>query len=244
LAARWKTAILDLPVVGPLAWRAKLYADLVRGEPRRSIALLQLHRPDGLFQPFAETKPDRYPEIFAFVRDAVGDGPQRRLLSFGCSTGEEVVSLRRYFPQAHITGIDLNPHNIAKARKTADPQMSFAVGATVASEDRFDAVFAMAVFRHGRLGSRPPRCDRLIRFEDFENTVSALARALRPGGLLAIAHANFRFCDTAAAAAFSPALSLTHQPAWRATPVYGRDNRLCAAARDDGVYRKNDGPTA
>lgn len=244
MAARWKTAILNLPVLGPLAWRTKLYADLARGEPRRSIALLQLRRPDGLFQPFADTRPDRYPEIFAFVRDTLGDGPERALLSFGCSTGEEAASLRHYFPQARITGIDVNPHNIAKARKIADPRMQFEVGSTVEGENTFDAVFAMAVFRHGRLGSRPRSCAHLIRFDAFERSIAALARAVKPGGLFAIIHANFRFSDTEAAAGFAPVLSLTHVPAWQKTPLYGRDNLLTAPARDDGVYRKNEGPTA
>jgi len=67
--------------------------------------------PELLFQPYSTTRADRYPVIFRFVRDALGDAPSLRLLSFGCSSGEEVWTLRRYFAAAFIKGIDIDPAN-------------------------------------------------------------------------------------------------------------------------------------
>ena len=91
----------------------------------------------------------------------------------------------------------------------------------------------MAVFRHGDLESRPPSCAPLIRFATFERTIAGLARCLRPGGLLVIRHAHFRFMDTGAAAGFDPVLTLSTQP------LYGRDDRLLEGAHEsDGVFRK------
>src|ERR1700689_3241127 len=81
-------------------------------DPRFRAGLrLQRQHPKNLFQPFANTGADRYPAIFRFARDSLGDGAALRLLSFGCATGEEVFSLRRYFPQSHVKGIDINPRN-------------------------------------------------------------------------------------------------------------------------------------
>ena len=200
-----------------------------RGGESRAVAALSLFRPPGLFQPFGDTKFDRYPAVFGFVRQDVGDGPERRILSFGCSTGEEVFSLRRYFPEAAIDGFDISADRIATCRRRwrregSDPRTGFAVAcaATEVPPDSYDAIFAMAVFRHGRLNASPRTCADLIRFADFERTAEGLARGLRPRGLLAIRHANFRFADTACAADFDVVLSL---PAAGA-PKYDRNDRL------------------
>lgn len=118
------------------------------------MTLLRWRRPANLFQPYATTTTNRYPAVFQLARDLLGDGPDMRLLSFGCATGEEVFSLRRYFSQASIHGIDINPRSIAVCRKVAlslnDPGLSFAVAGTAddLAEAGYDGVFAMAVFRH------------------------------------------------------------------------------------------------
>lgn len=223
----------------------RLLYGLLRGGEHRNIALLRLRQPENLFQPYPTTAENRYPHIFRFVRERIGDGPDRRLLSFGCSTGEEVFSLRGYFPEATIRGLDINPRAVAVCQKkladAGDPRLSFAVAGSAVAEkaESCDAVFAMAVFRHGDLKTAPPHCDGLLRFEQFERTVAGLARCLRPGGLLVIRHANFRFADTAAAAGFEPALTIEDPPDGAQTPLYGPDNRLIAPqTRHAAVFRK------
>lgn len=172
---------------------------------------------------------DRYPRLFTFARDRLGDGPGRRLLSFGCSTGEEVFSLRGYFPQALIRGIDINPRNIARAQARlshmGDDRLSFAVTASAAGEGigNHDAVFALAVFRHGELRDFPPTCSHLLRFADFEQSMVELSACLKPGGLLFLRHANFRFQDTVLARQFDLLLERPWNPQ---TPIYGRDDAL------------------
>ncbi len=205
--------------------------------------LLRLRPPDNLFQPFGETSEDRYPVVFGFVRDRLAGEPSLRLLSFGCSTGEEVFTLRRHFPGAFIKGIDINPRNIstcnARRARANDTNMSFTVAGSVVAEAArsYDAIFCMAVFRHGDLThSSAERCDPLIRFEDFERTVSDLARCLKHGGLLALRHSNFRFLDAEAARDFATVLSLPPNPR---TPLFGRDNRrLVGIADGNVVFRK------
>jgi 2-polyprenyl-3-methyl-5-hydroxy-6-metoxy-1,4-benzoquinol methylase len=210
-----------------------------------NLALLARDRPAGLFQPEPTTEPNRYPKFFRFVRERLGDGPHLNILSFGCATGEEVFSLRQYFPQARIKGIDINKRNIRRcreslARRGGDPALFFETAGSAALEpkDSYDAIFALAVFRHGGLGDAPPRCDHLIRFCDFDRVAGGLAACLKPGGLLALRYANFRFVETGAAAAFRQIYAAS-QPGQSATPLYGRDNRLSPHAEpDDGVFEK------
>ncbi|MBF0334612.1 MAG: methyltransferase domain-containing protein [Alphaproteobacteria bacterium] len=222
----------------------RLLRQVLQGGDTRRSALLRLSRPRNLFQPFGTTAEHRYPGIFEMVRAQVGDGPERRVLSFGCATGEEVFSLRRHFARAEIEGVDISAARIAEARSRlarqgGDSGIRFAVAASAETmpANSFDAIFAMAVFRHGELGDdRPERCDHRLRFADFERTVTDLARCLKPGGLLAIRHANFRFRDTAVAAEFDTLMS---RPARPETPVYGADDRLLPHHPDEPVvFRK------
>jgi len=201
-------------------------------------------RPEAVFQPINYTAPNRYPRIFRFVQSNLGADSEVRILSFGCSTGDEVFSLRQYFPRAAIKGIDINPANIAAckrdARKGRDDAVAFDVASSTGSEPAgtYDAIFCMAVLRHGSL-ARPgvTCCDHLIRFSDFAATVADFNRCLKPGGFLAIVHSNFRFGDTATSAVFEPVLK--RRPS-RDTPLFGPDNiRLPAPDGNvDVVFRK------
>ncbi|HMA49008.1 MAG TPA: class I SAM-dependent methyltransferase [Magnetospirillaceae bacterium] len=194
------------------------------------------------FQPFNHTLPDRYPWLFSFVRDHLGDGAERRLLSFGCSTGLEALSLRRYFPKAAITGLDISPANIAACRRHGRADIAFAVADSTAGEAErsYDAIFCLAVLCHGTLtATRAERCDPLVEFATFERMVADFARCLKPGGLLCLVTTNFRFADTATAAGFTPVLDI--DPALMAPDLlYGRDNRLLEGERyTEVVFVKN-----
>ena len=209
------------------------------------MAWLRLTRPRGLFQPNNDTKPDRYPEIFRFVQSQLGADREVRMLSYGCSTGDEVFSLRGYFPRAAIKGIDINRLNIAscrqRLRRTSDAGISFAVAGSTTGEPSasHDAIFCMAVLRHGQLGEPgTTRCDHLIKFADFAAAVKDFSRCLKPGGLLVIRHSNFRLCDVPAGADFETILRL-ELPNPEKLPLFGPDNRLLAGAvYPDTVFRK------
>lgn len=223
-----------------------LLRSLAKGGQRRQSAVAEILRPRNLFQPHGTTSIDRYPEAFTVVRDELGS-TEGRLLSFGCSTGEELITLRRYFPAAALHGIDANPLAVRAARSLIRSSglpgpITVSRGGDAGEEPpgSYDAVFAMAVFRHGSLGSAPPTCSSFVRFADFERTIDQLVACLLPGGLFVIRHANFQFTDCASASGFdrvAPGAETT----WvhSNTPVYDRNDRLVPdAARDDGVYRK------
>ena len=225
--------------VRAIGWLRRLAAD----RAYRNVMWLYFFRPKGTFQPFNDTLDNRYPRIFEFVQAALGTASEIRILSYGCSTGDEVFSLRRYFPQAIIKGIDINPGNIAVCRdrlkQSPDARIAFAMANSTANEpsDSYDAIFAMAVLRHGSLGlPGTTRCDHLIHFEDFARAVADFERCLKPGGLLIISHSNFRLCDAPIASAFETILQIS---ANQTTPLFGPDNRLLAErGYPDTVFRK------
>jgi SAM-dependent methyltransferase len=197
-----------------------------------------LRRPvDGRFQPYPHTLPDRYPWLFDFAADALEGVPAPRLLSFGCSRGDEVFSLRQRFPHAVIKGVDIAPRNIAacleRSRHLKDDRLIFEVGANVCKEasSHYDAIFCLAVLCHGDLTvSQAARSEPLLHFDDFERTVIDLARCLKAGGVLFLHTTNFRFCDTALAGGFDVVLEA--RPDQLAPDVlFDREGRLMPGAR-------------
>lgn len=195
----------------------------------------------ALFQPATVTRLDRHPALFALVAARLGDGAAPRLLSFGCSTGEEAVTLARYLPHARIDAIDANPACIAQARRTADRlglgRIRFACADAPDRLDTpdalaagYDAVFCLSVLRHGDLDAwRPDRCTRLLPFARFAAAVEALDACVRPGGLLILWGCNFRFTDTAASARYRTVATPGVKP--QPGPFYGFDDRLSSDDR-------------
>lgn len=222
---------------------------LLAGGRQREAAVALILRPRNLFQPFTTTAADRYPDELACMREALGGVPaeQLNLLSFGCASGEELLALHREFPGAMITGIDINPLALRSARRTvraggvgAQTRLVRAGDAAGQPPSAYDAVLAFAVLRHGDLNRAPATCAPVLRFADFERTVTGLCRTVRPGGLFAIRHANFRFSDCAVAADFEPVRTgFPSSSLVGPTPVYGPDDRLLdLSQRDDGIYRR------
>jgi SAM-dependent methyltransferase len=191
----------------------------------------------GQFQPYNHTLPDRYPWLFRFAGARLQDSPALRLLSFGCSRGDEVFALRSYFPSAIIRGIDIDPGNIAVCEARAQAinarSISFAAAATTKDElaSSFDAIFCLAVLCHGDLtASGAQRSDPLLRFEDYERMVADFERCLKPGGLLLLHATSFRFGDTASARNFDIALE-TELSDLAPDVVFDRNNRLMQGER-------------
>ncbi len=189
-----------------------------------------------LMQPSTVTSANRHPELFDHVRQALADIAAPSILSFGCSTGEEVFTLAGMMPDARIKGIDINHSCIRQARRRlaepGDGRLRFACAASAAGEPaaHYDAIFALSVLRHGRLDAeQPDDCSAIMPFARFARSIAELDRCLKPGGLLVIWGSHFRLRDTDVQPRYAVELARPYPPA---LPVYGANNRRLA---DPGV---------
>ena len=211
----------------------------------RSVERLHRAKTAYFFQPSHFTQPDRWPEYFGFVRHRLAQIENPNILSYGCSTGEEVFSLRGYFPSSQITGIDINPYCIAKCQKklarAPDARITFrqANAPTDKSAQNYDAIFCMAVFRHGELDAlKPPQCDHLLKFHDFDQMMVELDLMLKPGGYLILWSVFFRFADTAVAQNYDVAHTSSEGKYFN-EPLYdSNDKRIVGQPYNDAIFRK------
>lgn len=155
------------------------------------------------------TSMNRYPEIFAACQDYFSDAKDLKILSYGCSTGEEVLTLRNYFPDASIIGADINPEALARCRTLeVDHKISF-----IYSTDKnfqklgpFDAIFCMAVFQrdpHKTIRENISSLKKIYPFSKFERKVVELDRHLKSGGLFVIHFAQYLFDQTIVASRYA-----------------------------------------
>lgn len=234
--SRLRQLALRIPFVRPLGHRllAVVSAD------RRAVAHLRVSAADQLLQPWPTTSEDRYPRLFDAVALRLRDRAAARILSFGCASGEEVRALRARMPEAAILGLDLNPRALAKARAAdPSPRSEYRLASAPRPEERFDAIFAMAVFRHGALKrDRPESCAAIMPFSRFEAALCRLDAALEEGGLLAMGNAHFRLSDTGLADRYAVELrSPGQEPA--SALLYGQDDRRLDGVRESAVlFRK------
>lgn len=152
-----------------------------------------------------DTAEERYPELFDLAARLRPDAA--RILSFGCSTGEELVSLRRRFPAAEIVGAEINPRSrrIARRRVVEDARTMVVAPPTV--EGNFDMIFALAVLQrepHKIAEMEVEDLTPFYAFQRFDETVTALVRRLALGGLLCVYNAHYRVEDSSVAAEVSP----------------------------------------
>lgn len=139
------------------------------------------------FNQFANTtKENRYPLLFEQSRAVIGNC--KRVLSFGCSTGEEVETLSKlYFQESEVFGYDLNPEVIDIARAKYN-HLFFSEYEKISSYC-FDAIFCCSV-----LCQFPIWFD--YSFERFEETLIYIDNLLNLGGYLIIYNSSFNFEDT------------------------------------------------
>jgi SAM-dependent methyltransferase len=217
----------------------RLLRRLVDPRLREIHRLRRTHR-DLLFQPFTDTCEERYPALFDAIAARLDHLDAPRLLSFGCSSGAEVRALRRRLPLAQIVGIDLNRRMIAAARLAdPDPRSDYRCAGSPDPDERFDAILALAVFRHGELeADRPAQCTHVLPFARFAAGVAALDACLDEGGLLAIWNAHFRLADCELADRYE---SIAVEVTGCAPQVllYGADDRrLDGASETRALFRK------
>lgn len=146
----------------------------------------------GIHQLSSVTAFDRYPTLFKAL---AGKMTPRRILSFGCSTGEECATARLYWPEADIVGVDVKETSLQTAQERHSC-FRFRHVSELATLGKFDLVLALSVLcRHRDTKDREFIAD-VYPFAMFEEAVGQLVARLAPRGVIAIVNANYRFIDT------------------------------------------------
>jgi hypothetical protein len=153
----------------------------------------------AIMQTASTTFMDRHPDIFDFLKLQFGD-QQIRLLSFGCSTGEECFSLRNYLPNAKITGVDINPNSILTAKKNSlvDGNMEFVCLSPNALHQlgQFDVILALSVLCKNPEAQELNDISSIYPFHRYNSIVTLLDSQLNKNGYLIIRSSNFRLKDS------------------------------------------------
>jgi SAM-dependent methyltransferase len=189
-----------------------------RDESYRSSVLLKLRYRRTVHQTTAKTWVDRYPTLFRASREFLGDHEQLRLLSFGCSTGEEVLTLRRYFPKAQIVGAEINRKSLAQCLTLdVDDRIRFVHSrhATIASHGPYDAIFCLAVLQrtpHLVEANNLASLADVYPFQRFDEQLSELDDLLKPGGLLVVHHTQYVVAHSSIASRYSSLAGVTPMP--------------------------------
>ena len=167
----------------------------------RAIFYMSTFKSKEVHQTTPLTCMDRYPVIFSACRDYFKDRENIRILSYGCSTGEEVLTLRKYFNDASIVGAEINKNSLDICRKhNVDDKITFinSTPTEIRKNGKFDLIFCMAVLQRTpdtitREGVKSLK--KIYPFEKFEKQVKELDSCLNKGGLMVIHFSQYSFED-------------------------------------------------
>ncbi|WP_338449823.1 methyltransferase domain-containing protein [Niallia oryzisoli] len=196
----------------------------------RSILLLQLLNSKNVHQTTPLTFMNRYPEIFSACRDYFGDKQDIKILSYGCSTGEEVLTLRQYFPNAQIVGAEINKNSLAICRNLkVDEKIKFihSTSQEIEKYGPFDAIFCMAVLQrkpHYIKAKGVTSLKKIYPFEKFEQQIVELDHLVNPQGLMVVHFTQYSVVDTKVASKYEP-LGDFNQDDYE-SPVFDRNSNL------------------
>ena len=202
---RWGIRLLDIGVGFFRGVR-----DVLTDRNARAIFCMRFFQPSRTHQTTAATCLDRYPVIFRGCREYFGEKPDLKLLSFGCATGEEVITLRKYFPQAEIVGAEINKNSLRICReRKLDDKIRFvdSLPEEIRKYGPYDGIFCMAVFQRtpGLIAEREiTDLSRIYPFEKFDKQVAELDQWLKPDGLMVIHMSQYDFSDTRIAERYAP----------------------------------------
>lgn len=211
--------------VAKASWRVVQFVSVPEIRSQRIVGWRYRNR---CFQRSTFTSVNRYPVIFEQCKLYLANNPQPRILSFGCSTGEEVFSLADYLPQARIVGVDINNWCIRQCnQRKQSNNHSFCLRYSREFEEagEFDAIFCMAVFQRTE-NRTSPRNEVSVnfRFEEFEREIGVLDTKLKHHGLLIIDHADFNFVDTVHCSQYKM-LEFEHNSVLYNRPLFDKNNR-------------------
>lgn len=203
---------------------------LLISRPYRSFYLTKWKFGANYYQRSFFTLTNRYPELFRQCQLYFENAVTPKILSFGCSTGEEVFTIGEYLPNALVFGVDINTWCIKQCKKKyKNPRFIFnhSLAKEFDKSGDFDAIFCLAVFQ--RTENRIDISEKAqgLTFEQFENQIAILDEKLKPDGLFIIDHADFSFFDTNCAKNYKP-LNFESNAMRRNRPLFDKQNNKIA----------------
>lgn len=184
---RAAVAVLAAAIVGALEAERGTRSSLA--EDMAAVTASSSEDDDAPCQEAPHTALNHYPEIFKRALSRSSGA----VLSFGCSTGEEVRSLKALTTRP-VHGVEIDKHRLAQA-KSSDPSgcsQDYARKPEAFAPASHGLIFAMSVLC--RYPSENPTVD--FPFSAFCAWLVRLDRLLEPGGLLILWNANYDFRET------------------------------------------------
>ena len=166
----------------------------------RSLIWLKYTKGHEVHQVSNHTEYNRYPDLFSKCKELMIGKKDLKILSYGCSTGEEVFTLREYFPDALIVGVDINKRNIKQAiSQNNDDKVIFSsdIENTLTKNGPVDIIFALTVFqRTENRNEETFDSSTIYPFKKFDTKVMELDRHLKLNGIFVIDYSDYHFEDT------------------------------------------------
>lgn len=221
---------LSISMLYALRNRVKTMIRICTNPDFRSILLLQLLNSKNIHQTTSLTFMNRYPEIFSACRDYFDGKQDLKILSFGCSTGEEVLTLRHYFPTAHIVGAEINKHSLEICRRLpVDEKITFLYStlSEIQKHGHYNAIFCMAVLQrkpHVIAAKGISSLKKIYPFEKFEQKIIELDELLSPQGLMVIHYTQYSLLDTTVASKYK-ALGNYNQDDY-VSPIFDKNSNI------------------
>jgi trans-aconitate methyltransferase len=149
------------------------------------------------------------------------------IMSFGCSTGEEVNSIRSYVSNAHLYGVDINNYCLRIARKKFKHKNNIFThpnSLIYKGINQLDAVFCLAIFQdsRNRHDAQILRSKQYL-FNQFQSQLINLDSKLKIGGILFIDHCDFNFLETTTSLKYK-ILDINNNQITRKRPLFNMNN--------------------
>jgi hypothetical protein len=185
-----------------------------------------------LHQNIGITRRNRYPDLFDYCSKLKTGN--MRIMSFGCSIGLECKTLKNYFPESEIVGIDIKEKfiKVANRMKNSD-EISY--DTTIEGHGTFDFIFALSVLCKYPQTKTKEDCSEIYPFSKFEKTVIELSNKLNKDGYLVIYNSNFKITDTSIADSFEPLSVKDHSGDF---PKFNKDNKKSNENYPYSVFKK------
>lgn len=183
---------------------------------------------------------DRYPQLFLETTNLIGRENPIAILSFGCSTGEECFSLKSYFPNSKIVGVDINRLSVKQATKKnrfSDIEFFVSSPELIKKKGPYDIIFCLSVLCRWEDTLGLKNCENVYPFTKYNATVEMLTQQVKTGGLLVIYNSNFRFEETIAFENFEIVETPSIENSGFVTK-FGKDNNVIHDVHHPCIYKK------